>query len=372
MEAQATAHLKYLSYDPPVSSRAALLQLADYAGDRPMDRYGMGITEELETKLCDMLGMDAAVYMPAGKTAQNIAFKLWARRIGCDRIAVHPRSHVEEWEEKAYSQVFGLSSVALGPWDRQVKAADLDSLREPVAVAAVEIALRPLGCVVVEWDELCELSRKARKRGIPFHGDGARIWESQAHYKRPLRDIAALFDSIYVSLYKGIGGLAGAALLGSRDFINEARVWQQRLGQKQYRQFPYVLAALQGIEKRLPRMEEFRAVAQRMAKAIRVLDNVMVSPQTPHTNAFLVALPGDPEKLLAARDRVASKTGLWLFDSARPSFYEGQCLFEVHVGVAATQLADAEVVRAIALLRDSIGMRSTAAADHQAREAARQ
>ena len=63
---------------------------------------------------------------------------------------------------------------------------------------------------------------------MALHLDGARLWESRPFYENArYAEIAALFDTVYFSFYKGLGGLAGGALAGPADVIAEARVWQQ-------------------------------------------------------------------------------------------------------------------------------------------------
>src|SRR5207237_589972 len=66
--------------------------------------------------------------------------------------------------------------------------------------------------------------------GVAVHLDGARLWQCGPFYRRPLRDVAALFDTVYVSLYKDLGGLGGCILAGPEDVISEARVWRVRHG----------------------------------------------------------------------------------------------------------------------------------------------
>ena len=73
------------------------------------------------------------------------------------------------------------------------------------------------------WDELVRSPQACRERGVPLHLDGARIWESAPHLGHALAEMAALADSVYVSLYKGLGGLAGAAVAGPEDEVAEAR-----------------------------------------------------------------------------------------------------------------------------------------------------
>ena len=90
----------------------------------------------------------------------------------------------------------------------------------------MELPLRDAGCLLPSWEELGELSAAARELGVPLHADGARIWESQPFYDRPLAEIAAQADSIYVSFYKGLGALAGAAWPAREDVVDEARLWR--------------------------------------------------------------------------------------------------------------------------------------------------
>jgi threonine aldolase len=92
----------------------------------------------------------------------------------------------------------------------------------------------------------------AKARSIPFHLDGARIWSCHPFYQREYSQIASLFDSVYVSLYKDLGRLAGAILLGSKAFIKEARVWQTRHGGRLVTLGPYVVSARAGFERLYP------------------------------------------------------------------------------------------------------------------------
>jgi len=91
----------------------------------------------------------------------------------------------------------------------------------------------------------------ARERNITLQLDGARLWECQPFYQRSYAEIAALFDTVYVSFYKILGGITGAMLLGPEDVIAEARIWQRRHGGNLVRMFPFVLSAKQGLETRL-------------------------------------------------------------------------------------------------------------------------
>jgi len=336
---------RFLSLDPPRAPAELLAGLAAYAGDdRDVDLYGKGaLVERLETRVATLLGKPAALFMPSGKTAQLIALRILAERAGCQRIALHPRCHIEEHEAKAYHELYGLRAAALGGPDRLPVADDLDAIGEKLGGAVIEMPLRRLGCLLPSWQDLVAFCERARARAIPLHLDGARIWESQPFYGRSHSAIAALFDTVYVSFYKGLGGLAGAAIAGSADLIAEARVWQQRAGNRLIHAFPYILSALKGLDERLSLMPAFHEKARSIARAIRGIPGLRVTPDPPHANAMLVLVDGDPTRAIAAALKVSEDTGIWLFDQPVDSPIAGTSMFEITVRSGALDLSDDEI-----------------------------
>jgi threonine aldolase len=336
---------RFLSLDPPRTPAELLTALAAYAGeDREVDLYGKGaLVERLETRVATLLGKPAAVFMPSGKTAQLIALRILAERAGCRRIALHPRCHLEEHEAKAYHELYDLRSAALGGPDRLPSADDIDAIGEKLGGAVIEMPLRRLGCLLPSWKDLVAFCERARARAVPLHLDGARIWESQPFYGRSHAEIAALFDTVYVSFYKGLGGLAGAAIAGSADLIAEAKVWQQRAGNRLIHAFPYILSALKGLDERLPLMPAFHEKARSIARTIRGIPGLRVTPDPPHANAMLVLLDGDPAQAMAAALRVSEETGIWLFDQPVDSPIAGTSMFEITVRSGALALSDDEI-----------------------------
>src|SRR5204863_334572 len=123
--------------------------------------------------------------------------------------------------------------------------------------------------------------RWARGHDVMFHLDGARLWEAAAGYERSPGDIAALFDSVYVSFYKGLGGVAGSMLAGPADFIAEARVWLRRHGGNLVHMYPYVIAARAGLRRRLGRFADWRKRAQAIARVLRSIPGVTIVPDPP-------------------------------------------------------------------------------------------
>lgn len=342
------AEFRRLSLDILPNPAETLRALADYAGDVESDRYMEGVLfDRLQGRVAELLGKEAALYLPSGKIAQMSALKVLTGRAGCSRLALHPRAHLEEYEARAYQELWGLTAAQLGGYDRLPTRDDLDAIHEPLGALVVEMPQRRLGCLLPKWDELTALTELARARGIYLHLDSARLWESQPFYDRPLGEIAALFDTVYVAFDKGLGGLTGAALAGPQWVIDEMRIWQKRAGSWTLRSFPGLLSALKALDERLPRMTEFHLKAKSLAAMLGEIPSVSVSPDPPHANAFLVSLPGSRERALSARDRVASENGIWLFDELEDAIDQSIVRFEVTVRGAAFDLDEADVKAAV-------------------------
>jgi threonine aldolase len=271
--------------------------------------------------------------------AQPIALRIWADRCARHSIAFHPTSHLELHEEGAYRLLHGLHGVLVGNRHQPLSRADLDNVREPVAALLLELPQREIGGQLPSWEDLEAQCVWARERGAAVHLDGARLWESRPFYGRDYATIAALFDSVYVSFYKTLGGIAGAALAGPADIIAEARVWQRRQGGNLVRLFPYVLSAKKALSERLDRIDAYVAHAQAVAAALTALPELIVLPQPPQTNMFHLFLRGSRAALEQALLEVAAETGVWLFHPLRPCQLPGYWMVEWVVGDASLDIA---------------------------------
>ncbi len=215
----------------------------------------------------------------------------------------------------------------------------------------MELPLRNAGFALPDWDDLVAVSHWCRGHGVPLHFDGARLWESAPYYGRPLDEIADLADSLYVSFYKGLNGLAGCALVGSEDFLARATPWLTRHGANVYANYPYALSAIDGLNRYLPRMAAYRDRAESLAHAIAQVRGAGVT--TPRTNGFRVFLPGSPDALAGAHLRLAERTGTWLFNRGATTDVPGLTAVEVQVGEATEAIPDDEAARLVADLLDS-------------------
>jgi len=267
--------------------------------DAPVDFYGGGIVGDLETRVAGLLGTEAAAFFPTGTMAQQIALRIWAERAGNPTVALHPLHHTEVWERKAYSTLTGLRSVWPTAQRRSATPEEIRDLPEQFSVLAIELPLREPGFLLPEWDELVAMCEAARERGARVHIDGARLWESVPHLGHDLPTIAALADSVYVSFYKSLGGLGGAALAGDAAFVAAAKAWRHRHGGQIFQQWPTIVSALAGLDRELPRLPEYVAHAKVVAEAMASLPGAVVYPNPPHTHQFQLWLPY-PAKVIAA------------------------------------------------------------------------
>ncbi|MGW6706757.1 threonine aldolase family protein [Streptomyces sp. NPDC054956] len=333
--------------------------LADLAAltpdpDEPGDIYGDGIVARLERRVAELLGTEDAAFFPTGTMAQQIALRCWAGRTGNPVVALHPMSHPERWEGGALSVVSGLRTVHPTGEPRQPTASEVAELPEPFGTLMLELPLRDAGFLLPTWEELSALVDTARERDAVVHIDGARLWESTVHFGRSLPEIAALADSVYVSFYKSLGGISGAALAGSASLVAEARVWRHRYGGQIFRQFPAALSALAGLERELPRLPSYvakaRTVASALSSALAAAPGVpwfRVNPEVPHTHQFQVWLPYDADRLTEAGIRLAEETGTVLFRRWSPDGPPGLSVTEVEVSAPGLSWTEADVTKAV-------------------------
>ncbi|MGA4857265.1 threonine aldolase family protein [Streptomyces koyangensis] len=328
------------SMDATLQERLAALpaQAASvYDLAEPVDVYGNGVVEALEDRVADVLGTEAAAFFPTGTMAQQVALRCWAGRSGNSTVALHPLAHPEVHEGGALGAVSGLRTVHPTRERRLPTAAEVREFPEPFGTLMLELPLRDAGFTLPTWEELTEVVAAARERDAVVHLDGARLWECTTHFGRPLPEIAALADTVYVSFYKSLEGIGGAALAGPAELVEEARTWRHRYGGQVFQQFPTALAALHGLETVLPLLPSYVAKAQEVAEAIGAgftaagLPWFRLHPRPVHTHQFQVWLPYEAKALDAAVTELAEETGTALFRRWMPGDAPGVSMAEVTV-----------------------------------------
>ncbi len=307
------------------------------------DRYGEGeFVETFERRIADLLGKPAAVLLPSGTMAQQIALRIHCDRRGLSTVAFHPTCHLELHEHGGYAHLHGLKAELIGDRDRLIALEDLHALGAPIGALLIELPQREIGGRLPEWEDLLAQIQWARDRDIATHLDGARVWESAPYYDRAYSEIGALFDTVYVSLYKGLCGFAGSVLAGPDDIVAETRVWRRRHGGALSSLFPFAASAQRGLDDLIPQMPRFLTHARALAGALSHVTGIVVVPDPPQTPLFHVHLRGDLQTLQDRALDVAEERHVWLFHRLVPSVVPNVNTIELNIGEPALEISPDE------------------------------
>lgn len=346
---------RFLAGDGPRTVSSLLEQIPD---DTEPDRYGHGgVVSELEDEVAQLLGKEAALFLPTGIMAQQAALRVLADRRGRNTIAFHPLCHLRTHEENAFARLHGLFEVVVGSSASPVapvSLADLTEISEPVGALLLELPQRDIGGYLPTWKELCAQVQWARDRGAAVHLDGARLWEAAPYYassaNKSLADISALFDTVYVSFYKGLGGISGSCVAGDRDVIDEVSLWRTRHGGRPYMLWPYAASALTVLRSRREDMAAYYRRARVLARKIREFDEIDVLPDQVRSPMMHLRFRATVTEMRARARDIAETDGVWTF--AHPFVSEGTRLqrYEYQIGRASMELSVEETVAVIARL----------------------
>jgi threonine aldolase len=251
---------------------------------------------------------------------------------------------VDRHEGRGYERLHALTGRPIGDPDRLLTLGDLDAVAEPLAALLLELPQRDLGGQQPAWEDLRAQAAWAREHGAAVHMDGARLWESAAGYGRAPGEVAALFDTVYVSFYKGIGALPGCCVAGPADIIAEVREWRRRMGGTLFGLWPNAASARACLAQRLPRMPAYQEHARAIAAALAGLDGVRVIPDPPQVPMMHVLLRTSQEAYAAAVRKLATEHGLWA-GHPRPRVTADPLMLrmELSVGDATCALKPAEI-----------------------------
>jgi threonine aldolase len=351
LEALSGSCTRHLRGDGPATAADLL---ATIPADTAMDRYGDGgVVAELEAEVAALLGKEAALFVPTGTMAQQATLRIHADRRPTRTVAFHPACHLDTREERAYERIHGLWGHPVGSRLEPLTAAALAGVREPVAALVVELPQRDLGGTLPTWRELVAQTAWARRAGAAVHLDGARLWEAAPYYAKAGRstaEVAGLFDTVYVSFYKGLGGISGCCVAGDAATIGELSLWRTRHGGRTFMMWPYAASALTVLRRRVPAMASYQRHAVAIAEALRDLPGVEVLPDPVVTPMMHLRLAVTAEALRANVVELATTERIMTFPRVFVS--EGRRLqrVEFQAGAATASFTAAEVRELVARL----------------------
>lgn len=312
------------------------------------DVYGDGeLIQSLERKVAALLGKEAAVFCITGTLAQATALRLACDDRGSRLVALHPTAHILRHERGNHQLLEHFHALQTGSPHRPFTLDELAAIPDPLGAISLELPAREIGGQCPSWDELNAFKAYARERRIHLHMDGARLWETAAAYDRSYADIAAGFDTVCVSLYKGIGGLGGAVLAGSNAFVARAAEWYRRQGGNVIHRSPYVVAAAMQLDARLAAMPAYFARTQWLYQVLKAYPLLRPNPAAPQANMLHLHLPVSRERALEIRNAIAQAHGIWLHNAVYHSALPQTSYTEWYVGDNLLHLPDDQLHAAL-------------------------
>ncbi|MFS0557684.1 threonine aldolase family protein [Brevibacillus sp. 179-C9.3 HS] len=328
--------------------------LSKVDGNLAGDMYGTGeLIENFQQKIAEYLGKESAVFFPSGTMAQQIAMRIWCDEKGIKKVAYHPLCHLEIHEEDGLKELHQIESVLLVDKDRVIELDDVLGMDEAIACLLLELPQREIGGQLPPYEELEAISRYCREKGIRLHLDGARLFEIQPFYQKSADEVCALFDSVYVSFYKGVGGIAGAILAGDEEFTKQSKVWKRRHGGDLISLYPYIITADYHFEQRKHAFRQYYEDAKELAGCYHQCQAISTRPNVPVSNMFHVHADLPKEELERIMISLCEETGIGFTHYVKQED-ETSSSYEVSIGDRYAAIPKEELMRAFEMLNQKI------------------
>ncbi|MBA3274216.1 MAG: aminotransferase class I/II-fold pyridoxal phosphate-dependent enzyme [Chloroflexia bacterium] len=282
---------------PTPEMRAAMAE--SFVGD---DQYGEDPTvNRLEAMAAQLLGKEAAVYVPSG-TMGNLSALLAHCGRG-DEALVGDESHILWFESGGPSTLGGIPLFALKTDRRgRLDPADIvNAIRSDrpgypkTGVLCLENTHNRCGGVVLDLEYMRQVREIARDRGVPIHLDGARIFNAAAFLGVPAAVVAAEVDSVQFCLSKGLGAPVGSLVAGTEAFIQNVRKQRKVLGGAMRQSGVIAAAGVVAFETMIERLPEDHARAQTLADGLAAIDGIRIDRESVQTNIVVFKLEGEQD-----------------------------------------------------------------------------
>jgi len=271
----------------------------------------------LQDRLAEMLGKEAALYVPSGSMSNQIGV-----RIHCqpgDEFICEAGCHIYQYEQGAYAQ---LSGLAVRTVEGQCGVLRLEQLTGLIRGDNDHLVRTRLVCLenthnrgagrIQPYEEVVRICRWAHDNALVTHLDGARLFNATVATGIPASQWAQHFDTVSVCFSKGLGAPVGSALAGPHDLIKKAKRARKLFGGGMRQAGIIAAGALYALEHHIDRLAEDHANARILADAIRSVPSFELRPAEIDTN--IVIFDVDP-KLGTAADLVArlKDQGVWMY-----------------------------------------------------------
>ena len=266
------------------------------------DQFGEDPTvNELQARIAGLLGKEAALWLPSGTMANQVALRALTRP--GDDVIVSRESHAVWHETGGGAANAGVQFTEIGCAGRFTASEFIDAIKPrdhmlypPTTLVEVENTHNRAGGIVIDQDEGASICAAARERRITSFLDGARLWNAAVASGRPVAELAAPFDVVSVALSKGLGAPAGTMLAGPRDVIRDSVRHRRMLGGAMRQIGILGAAGLYALDHHLDRLVEDHANAQLIASRLRTSSRVRLVSDPVETNIVIFQLAdGGPD-----------------------------------------------------------------------------
>jgi threonine aldolase len=246
----------------------------------------------LEARAAEIFGREAAIFVPSGTMGNQIAIKLHTRP--GQEILCEERGHVFNWEMAMLSW---FSGCVVRPIPAPLGILSWELLAPKIAPPSYYVAHTGLielenthnmaGGTVTPVAAMEDICAHAHARNLPVHLDGARVFNAATYLGKPVAEITRSFDSVMFCLSKGLGAPVGSMLVGSKDFINQARSVRKALGGGMRQAGILAAAGLIALEQGPARLHEDHATARLLAEGVAAIPGVAIDLATVQTNIVI-------------------------------------------------------------------------------------
>jgi threonine aldolase len=295
----------------PVEYARLLAEIAATRGIALDDYSRGGVVAELEARMAALLGKEAALFLPTGTLANHFAVRLLARN--GRRVLVQAESHLWSDEGDCAQTLSGLTLVPLASGRATITLGEIEAavagvpearVAVPVGAISIETPVRRVAGQAFDPTELRAISEFARARGIGLHLDGARLLLESAYTGIAPAATAALFDTVYVSLWKYLNAASGAILAGPAALLDGLYHQRRMFGGSLPHAWPDAAVALYYLDGFGERFGRAVPAADELFAALREHPRVTIDRTGLPTNVTLLRVYGAdaaslPERLLA-------------------------------------------------------------------------
>lgn len=246
-------------------------------------------TNLLCTRVAEMLGKEAAMFLPSGVMCNQIAILVHCRP--GDKVIADQSAHIVGSEAGAPAALAGVMVHTLAGRHGIFTSDQMSGHIQPgkrntprASLVVVEQTVNRGGGGVWPLAQIKEIAELAHSRSMAVHMDGARLFNAAVASGLPLHLHAAQCDSVWVDLSKGLGCPVGAVLAGSADFIEQAWFWKHRLGGAMRQSGMLAAAGLYALDHHIDRLADDHANARLFAERVTRLPGVRLDSNEVQTN----------------------------------------------------------------------------------------